>query len=104
MRLKLKMEKNVDNMGKERDLVICACNSTEHQMVITYSEDIMDGEMYPEVYLQILLNKRPFWQRVKYGLKYIFGYQCRYGAFEEMIIDKKDVDKFKRVVEHLESL
>lgn len=91
-------------MEKEKDLVICACHSTEHQMVISYSEDVIDGEKYPEVYLHILLNKRPFWQRVKYGLKYIFGYESRYGAFEEMIIDKKDVDKFKRIVEHLESL
>jgi hypothetical protein len=91
-------------MEKDIDVVICACHSTDHQMVILYSEDIINGERYPEVYLHILLNKRPFWERVKYGIKYIFGYQSRYGAFDEMIIDKKDVDKFKKVVEHLESL
>jgi hypothetical protein len=73
-------------------------------MVISYSDDVIDGERHPEVYLQIHLTKKPFWERVKYGIKYIFGHQCRYGAFDEMIIDKKDVDKFKRVVEHLESL
>ena len=91
-------------MEKEREIVICACHSTEHQMVISYSEDVIDGQRYPEVYLHILLNKRSFWKRFKYGIKYIFGYQSRYGAFDEMIIDKKDVGKFKRVVEHLENL
>jgi hypothetical protein len=89
-------------MENERDLVICACHNTEHQMVILYSEDIISGERYPEVYLHIHLKKRPFLERIKYGIKYIFGYQSRYGAFDEMIIDKKDVDKFKKVVEHLE--
>jgi ribosomal protein L31E len=91
-------------MEKERDIVICACHSTEHQMVISYTEDIENGNRYPEVYLHIHLNKRPFWSRVKYAVKYIFGYQCRYGSFDEMIIDKKDVDKFKKIVEHLNSL
>ena len=53
MRLKLKMEKNVNNMKNEREIVICACHSTEHQMVISYTEDVIDGERYPEVYLHI---------------------------------------------------
>ena len=91
-------------MEKERDLVICACHSTEHMMVISYSEVVVDGERYPEVYIQLHLTKKPFWERVKYGIKYIFGHQCRYGAFDEMIIDKKDVDKIKKIVEHLENL
>jgi hypothetical protein len=91
-------------MEKERDIVICACHSTEHQMVISYSEDIIDWVRYPEVYLHIHLKQKSFWLRVRYAIKYIFGYQCRYGAFDEMIIDKKDVDKFKKIVEHLESL
>jgi hypothetical protein len=90
--------------NKEREIVICACHSTEHQMVISYTEDVIDGEKYPEVYIHLHLTKKPFWWRVRYGIKYIFGYQSRYGAFDEMIIDKKDVDKFKRVVEHLENL
>jgi hypothetical protein len=91
-------------MEKERDIVICTCHSTEHQMVISYSEDIIDWVRYPEVYLHIHLKQKSFWLRVRYAIKYIFGYQCRYGAFDEMIIDKKDVDKFKKIVEHLESL
>ena len=88
----------------KKDLFVCSCHSTEHQMVISYTEDVIDGEKYPEVYIHLHLTKKPFWWRVRYGIKYIFGYQSRYGAFDEMIIDKKDVDKFKRVVEHLESL
>jgi len=91
-------------MGNERDLVICACHSTEHQMVILYSEDILDGERYPEVYLHILLNKRPFWQRVSYGLRYIFGYQCKYGAFDEFIINPDDVENIENIVKYLKKV
>jgi hypothetical protein len=91
-------------MKQERDIVICACHSTEHQFVISYSEDVLDEVKYPDVYLHIHLTKKPFWMRVRYAIKYIFGYQCRYGSFDEIIINKKDVDKFKRIVDHLESL
>ena len=90
--------------SKEKDLLICSCHSTDHQMVVLYGEDDINGIIYPTVYIHTHLSKRPFWERVKYGIKYIFGYESRYGAFEEMILSKKDVDKFKRVVEHLESL
>jgi hypothetical protein len=102
--LKLRTEKKENKMKKERDIVICTCYSIEHQLVISYGEDIIDGVEHPEVYLHIHLNKRSFWSRVRYSIKYIFGYQCRYGAFDEMIIDKQDVDKFRKIVDHLESL
>jgi hypothetical protein len=88
-------------MKKERDIVICACNSTEHQMVVSYSEDEFDGVTYPTIYLHTHLTKRPFWQRVSYGLKYIFGYQCRYGAFDEFILNPDDVTGVEKIVKYL---
>jgi hypothetical protein len=84
----------------EREIIICECHSTEHQMVVTYDND----ENHPMVYLHIHLTKRPFWKRVIYGIKYIFGKQSRYGAFDEMILNPEDVPKFEKVVEHLNGL
>ena len=84
------------------DIFICDCHSTEHQMIVNYSEDeYPDGTKDPMVYIHTHLNKRPFWQRLKYGIKYIFGYQCRYGAFDEFIINPKDIDKLKDIVHYL---
>ena len=83
------------------DLFICSCHSTEHQMVVLYSEDELNGMTYPMVYIHTHLNKRPFWQRVSYGLRYIFGYQSRYGAFDEFIINSDDVEGIEKIVKHL---
>lgn len=88
-----------DKLG-DKDILICGCHSTDHQMVILYSED--DG--YPIVYSHIHLNKRPFWDRLKYGIKYIFGHKSRYGAFDEFIFDPNDSDKLQGVVDYLNQI
>jgi hypothetical protein len=43
-------------------------------------------------------------ERVKYGLKYIFGRQCNYGAFDEFIFNPKDADKLQELVNYLKDL
>lgn len=84
------------------DIFICECHSTEHQMVVSYSEDESpNGVKYPMVYIHTHLNKRRFWQRLKYGIKYIFGYKCMYGAFDEFIVNPTDVDKLKDIIKYL---
>jgi hypothetical protein len=85
----------------QKDLFVCSCHSTEHQMVVLYDEDEIDDVKYPMLYIHTHLVKRPFWQRVKYGLKYIFGYQCRYGAFDEFIINPDDVEGIEKIVKYL---
>jgi hypothetical protein len=82
------------------EIFICDCYSTEHQMVILYSED--GG--YPMVYSHIHLNKRPLWERLKYGIKYIFGHKSRYGAFDEFVFNPDDADKLQGVVNYLKQL
>ena len=82
---------------KAPEIFICECHSTDHQMVILYSED--NG--YPMVYSNVQLNKRPFWERLKYGIKYIFGYKCRYGAFDEFIFNTYYAERLQEVVNYL---
>ena len=79
------------------EIFICECHSTDHQMVILYSED--DG--YPRVYSHVHLNTRPFWQRLQYGIKYIFGYKSRYGAFDEFIFNPDDAERLQTLVNYL---
>lgn len=88
-----------------KDILICDCHSTDHQIVICYSEDeYPNGHVEPLIYMHIHLNKRPFWQRVKYGIKYIFGYQCRYGAFDEFLFNPKDSNKIKDIAKYLKKV
>ncbi|MBR1436345.1 MAG: hypothetical protein IJ584_14685, partial [Bacteroidales bacterium] len=54
-----------------------------------------------EVYIAVHLNKKPFWKRLKYAIKYIFGYQCKYGAFDEIILNPDDAERLQKVVDYL---
>lgn len=65
------------------ELIICACGDVEHQMIFR----TIDGD--DDVYVSIYLVKLPFFKRLWFGLKYIFGYQSKYGAFDEVILTKK---------------
>ena len=90
--------KPADVVDRSRsEILICACNNTQHQIVFHYDE----ADEYPEVYMHIHLNKLPFFKRLVYGIKYIFGYQSLYGAFDEFIVDNRDIKKFKDIVKYL---
>jgi hypothetical protein len=50
----------------DKEVLICACHSTDHQLIILYSEDELEnGHKFPTSYFHIHLTKRPFWERVK---------------------------------------
>jgi len=55
------------------------------------------------VYFHIHLNKKSFWERLKYGVKYILGYKSQYGAFDEFIFNSDDVEKVERIVKYLKN-
>lgn len=80
-----------------QEIFICECGSSEHQFIIRKFED------EEEAYLTIHLNKKPLLKRIKYAFKYIFGYQSRYGAFDEIILNPDDADKLQKVVDSLKT-
>jgi hypothetical protein len=82
------------------DVIICQCYSTEHQIIFSYS----DNEDWNEVFMSVHLNKRRFWDRLKYGIKHILGYQCQYGAFDEFIFNPDNVHVLENVVRVLHQI
>ena len=85
----------------DKEILICACHSTDHQLIIIYEDEEVDEHRHPICYFHIHLKKRPFWERVKYGIQYIFGRQCNYGAFDEFIFNPKDAGKLQELVDYL---
>lgn len=83
------------------EIFICECHSAEHQMVFFKSEDKIEGIEIPTLYARVHLNKKPFLQRVSYAVRYIFGRQCRFGAFDEFIFNPDDAERLQSVVNHL---
>ncbi len=76
-------------------VLICDCSSREHQIIIEHDkEDNL-------VYCHIHLVKYGFWKRVKAALKYIFGYKCRYGQWEEFLFKAEHAQQLRELADLL---
>ena len=81
--------------NNRREIFVCECHSLEHQFAIWYDDEIK------ELYIEPHLTSKSFFYRIKYAFKYIFGYKCRFGAFDEIIINRNDADK---LIEYLNKI
>ncbi len=81
-------------------VILCECSGAEHQMLIMYDKDDTD----PTVYVSVHLTKKNFWDRVSYAFKYIFGYQSRFGAFDEILLGPKHISPLQAVVDHIKKV
>jgi len=70
----------------EDKILICDCSSAEHQLVLRYDDD---KDLGRQVFVEIHLVPLVWYKRLWLGIKYIFGYKCKYGNFEEMILSPK---------------
>lgn len=87
----------------KRELFVCDCENTEHQLIFSYDEDDKDEsdfELYVSVHLKPESN--PF-KRMWRAVKYIFGHHSRYGDFDEFIFNPNDADRLQNVVDALKS-
>jgi hypothetical protein len=83
-------------MLKEDKLYVdCACHSPEHLIKFTRFEDEEEVSVYV-----LLVDYDNFFKRAWKGLKYIFGYKCRYGHFDEIILNKTAQ---KEIIEYLKN-
>lgn len=85
----------------ERKIFICVCSKAEHQLQMTGWPDEELNIPFNQVFVETLLSKQCFWKRLVYGIKYIFGYQSKTGAFNEIILTKSHVKDLQEVVDFL---
>jgi len=65
--------------------VICECHSPDHILQFSHMDD-MDGNEI--CWTQVQLHQyRSFWVRLVVAVKYLFGYQSRYGHWDCTSID-----------------
>lgn len=89
---------------KNNDIIICSCHSPEHQYIFRYDDDEdSEGAKHPICYIHVHLNKRPLLERIVYGIRYILGRQCNYGAFDEFIFHPQDIPKIENLLKHLKN-
>ena len=89
------METNNKTKLNDEDILVCACHSVEHQIVI--QKDNEDKTLYCSIHLIPL----PWYQRIANGIRYIFGYKCKYGDFDEFAFSKKHIDKLEQMINFL---
>lgn len=77
------------------ELFICSCHNVEHQLIFSY----FPKEGY--VYVNIHLVPDVWYKRIWYTIKYIFGYKCKYGCFDEFAFNCDDYPKLEQIVNYL---
>lgn len=84
-------------MKELEEVIICACEMPEHQLIIRSIEGDND------IYVTVHLVRLPFIHRLWHGIKYIFGYTSKYGDFDEIVVNRRDVEKLEKAVEWLKT-
>ena len=74
----------------KKTLVECNCEDLEHIIKLVYFEDDKDI-LYVEYHLQTWT----FWRRLWCAIKYIFGFQSKYGDFGEALWTKDIVTQVR---------
>lgn len=70
----------------------CACDSSEHIIRFIIDEDVDKiGKKYRDIYLEIQLSQSNNWfKRLWKGIRYIFGYECKYGHWDCILLKDED--------------
>lgn len=80
----------IDNNTSE--FFVCECHSLDHMFQLSYHKDV------PTLYFTVHLATETFWRRLLTAIKYVFGYRCRYGDFDEIILS---LEKAQELRDHL---
>ena len=80
----------------KRQYVECSCSSNEH----TLRFDIDSDPELPAIYVSTFLAHHDFFGRIWNSIKYIFGYNCKYGHFEEVVLDVEQVKQLKEICDN----
>ncbi len=84
---------------KIEDVLICECTNAEHCVIIQAAEwDNGDRDVFLSIHLSPYL---PWYKRIINAVRYIFGYRCSFGDFNEIILSKNHIVKLERVIEFL---
>ncbi len=103
----LKTIKNTDgkktlverDIGMRHDYFECICDSDEHLLRFTYFVDEWNNIKEEDVFLSVHLSSCGFWWRLKNAIRYVFGYDCRYGHFESTTFRRSDAERLRDLMD-----
>lgn len=73
----------------------CICGSREHNLEM----QIIDDPELPFMGFYVFLDSPGFFKRIWKAIKYVFGYKCRYGHWDEILLDNIQVQKMRKATQ-----
>ena len=85
-------------MNKEIEYhhIECDCHSSDHILRFVYVPryELYGGVEEPELYTEVQLHQcHNIFKRIWLAIKYIFGYKCRYGLWDCVLINEEEAAK-----------
>lgn len=71
----------------------CDCSSAEHIVRLTLDDD----EVAPCIYVEIQLSTDTVLKRLWRAVRYVLGYQCKYGHWDEVALSGVQVSKLHKM-------
>jgi len=65
---------------KKARIYICECSDTSHNIVIDHDDE--------SIFISVILNNHSVLKRIILAVKYVFGIDCKYNHYQEVILDK----------------
>lgn len=73
--------------GIKTEYLDCACNSSDHTLRFITHDEYKGDE--PAMYTEVQLRQYHRWYaRLWAAIKYVFGYECRYGHWDCFLFEK----------------
>jgi len=101
--LGLPLKKEPEFKPIEIEYFDCDCHTPDHTVRFVYTPAEIDWK--PELHIEVQLCKtKNIFQRIWAAIKYICGYECRYGHWDNTMIESKDLERLRDLVTktHLE--
>lgn len=95
------------NCLDKRELFPCDCGTSDHQFIFEiYDWDSKDElpEDNVSCSMSVFIQDRPFWTRLWYAIKMIFGYKTRYGHWDYIMLNYETTGKLIEGLERYRDL
>ena len=89
----------MNTTDKKEIIITCGCTDLSHLMRITKYED------EEQAYVTMVMNHyQPIWKRIKLALAYVFKRPPCAGYYDEVVIEKKDVERLSEFLKGLHNV
>lgn len=80
------------------ELFRCRCSSNEHILLVEYLPEETDLAQ-SDLCISVHLTEHSLWRRIKYATAYVLGRGPKFGAFDEVLLDRDRALELKLAID-----